>query len=311
MSAGALLAGFGADLLVGDPRRGHPVAGFGQVALAVERRAYAPSRLRGALFCGVLVGGAAAFGELLGRRFGQGRALALVGWAALGGRSLVGVAGELEELLRAGDLAAARTGLPALVGRDPSALDERGVARAVVESVAENTGDAVVGPLVWGAVFGPAGMCAFRAANTLDAMVGHRSARYAEFGWAAARLDDLMAWPAARIGALLACACAPLVAGSPRRALGTLRRDGAAHPSPNAGRLEAAFAGALGIRLGGTLRYGDREEHRPELGDGPPPAICDIARARRLSLAVGITAALLASAARKVRLATFSSGGFR
>lgn len=311
MSAGALLAGFGADLLAGDPRRGHPVAGFGQLALATERRVYAPSRLRGTLFCGVLVGGAAVFGELLARRVGRARALAIVGWAALGGRSLVGVAGDLEKLLRAGDLAAARAGLPALVGRDPSALDERGVARAVVESVAENTGDAVVGPLVWGAALGPAGVCAFRAANTLDAMVGHRSSRYAEFGWAAARLDDLMAWPAARIGALLACACAPLVAGSPRRARVVLRRDGAAHPSPNAGRLEAAFAGALGIRLGGTLRYGDREERRPSLGDGPPPAICDIARARRLSLAVGVSAALLASAGRKVRLATLSSGAFR
>lgn len=299
MTGSALLGGFGADLLVGDPRRGHPVAGFGQLALAAERRCYAPSRWRGALFCGVLVGGAAACGELIARRLGRARALTLVGWAALGGRSLVRVAAAIEARLRAGDLDGARAALPALVGRDPSALDAAGVARAVVESVAENTGDAVVGPLLWGALLGPAGVCAFRAANTLDAMVGHRSARYEDFGWAAARLDDAMAWPAARLGALLACACAPVAGGSPGAALRALRRDGAAHPSPNAGRLEAAFAGALGVRLGGPLRYGERLEDRPALGDGAPPATADIARARRLSLAVGVASALACAACRR------------
>ena len=300
MSGSALLAGFGADLLVGDPRRGHPVAGFGQVAMAAERRWYAPSRWRGAVFAGVLVAGAAACGELLARRVGRGRALVLVGWAALGGRSLGAVAGSIGDALQRGDLAGARAELPSLVGRDPALLDEAGVARAVVESVAENTGDAVVGPLVWGAAFGPAGVCAFRAANTLDAMVGHRSARYEDFGWAAARLDDLMAWPAARLGTLLAVVCAPLVGGSPRLAVKVLRRDGAAHPSPNAGRIEAAFAGALGLRLGGPLRYGDRDEVRPTLGDGPAPTRQDIARARRLSLAVGVAAALVCASCRRV-----------
>lgn len=302
MSGAALLAAYGCDLVVGDPRRGHPVAGFGRLALALEAVWYAPSRRRGAVFCALLVGGAAAFGELLARRLGRARALALTGWASLGGRSLVAIAATLEARLRAGDLPGARAGLPALVGRDPSALDEPGVARAIVESLAENTGDAVVGPLVWGAAFGPAGVCAFRAANTLDAMVGHRSARYAEFGWAAARLDDVMAWPAARLGALLTCLCAPCVGGSPRQALAILRRDGDAHPSPNAGRLEAAFAGALAIRLGGPLRYGARTEARPTLGDGAAPTIDDIARARRLALAVGAVAALLAAAARTIAL---------
>ena len=310
MSGAALLTGFGADLLVGDPRRGHPVAGFGQVALAAERRCYAPSRWRGVVFTGVLVAGAAGFGELLARRLGRARALVLVGWAALGGRSLSTVAGSIGDAVQRGDLAGARAELPSLVGRDPSLLDAAGVARAVVESVAENTGDAVVGPLVWGAAFGPAGVCAFRAANTLDAMVGHRSARYEDFGWAAARLDDVLAWPAARLGALLAVGCAPVVGGSPRRALTVLRRDGAAHPSPNAGRIEAAFAGALGVRLGGPLTYGDRDEVRPTLGDGPAPAVADIARARRLSLAVGLTAALVCSAARKGRPAPQTCGRF-
>ncbi len=311
MSGAALLGGFGADLLVGDPRRGHPVAGFGQVALAAERRWYAPSRWRGAVFAGVLVAGAAGLGELLARRLGRARALVLVGWAALGGRSLGAVAGSIGAALSSGDLGAARAELPSLVGRDPSLLDSAGVARAVVESVAENTGDAVVGPLVWGAVFGPAGVCAFRAANTLDAMVGHRSARYEDFGWAAARLDDVMAWPAARLGALLAVMCAPVVGGSPRAALRVLHRDGGAHPSPNAGRIEAAFAGALGVRLGGPLRYGDRDEVRPTLGDGAAPVVADIARARRLSLTVGLAAAVVCSAARKGRSATPTCGRFR
>ncbi|MFA9272758.1 MAG: CobD/CbiB family cobalamin biosynthesis protein, partial [Baekduiaceae bacterium] len=240
-----------------------------------------------------------------------GRALVLVGWAALGGRSLGAVAGSIGAALSRGDLAAARAELPSLVGRDPSLLDSGGVARAVVESVAENTGDAVVGPLVWGAVFGPAGVCAFRAANTLDAMVGHRSARYEDFGWAAARLDDVMAWPAARLGALLAVVCAPVVGGSPRAALRVLHRDGGAHPSPNAGRIEAAFAGALGVQLGGPLTYGDRDEVRPALGDGPAPVVADIARARRLSLAVGLAAAVVCSAARRGRSATQTCGRFR
>jgi adenosylcobinamide-phosphate synthase len=151
----------------------------------------------------------------------------------------------------------------------------------------------VVGALVWGAVGGPAGVAAYRAANTLDAMVGHRSPRYASFGWAAARLDDLMSWPGARAGAGLAVACAPVAGGSRGAALRVLRRDGGAHPSPNAGRMEAAFAGALGVRLGGTVVYGDRVEERPVLGgEGDLPGPRDIRRAVRLATAVGVAAAV-------------------
>jgi adenosylcobinamide-phosphate synthase len=171
-------------------------------------------------------------------------------------------------------------------------LDAGGIARAVVESVAENTSDAVVGTLVYGALFGPAGVAAYRAANTLDAMVGHRSPRYAKFGWAAARLDDALGWPAARAGAGLTVLCGR----APARTWRVLRRDGAAHPSPNAGRMEAAFAGALDLRLGGPLAYGGRAEQRPSLGDGRAPVAADIARANRLSSRVG-AAALAASVA--------------
>ena len=299
MSAAALAVGYGADLALGDPRRGHPVAGFGRLALTAERAVYAPNRVRGVAFAGALVAGAALAAELLARgtrRLGVGRgaALATLSWVALGGRSLRREADAIAATLDAGDIAAARQALPALAGRDADALDVDGISRAVVESVAENTSDAIVGPLLWGAVAGPAGVAAFRAANTLDAMVGHRSPRYRDFGWAAARLDDVLAWPAARVGAGLTVLCAPVAGGSPARAWRTLRRDGAAHPSPNAGRMEAAFAGALGLRLGGPLAYAGQVEFRPVLGYGRAPGTADVRRATRLSSAVG-AAALVAS----------------
>jgi adenosylcobinamide-phosphate synthase len=290
-----LVLGYGADLALGDPRHGHPVAGFGRLALALERAVYAPSRARGALFTGVLVGGAALAGHGLARLVGRRAALALLTWTALGGRSLRREAAAIAGQLEGDDVAAARRSLPALAGRDPAALDAGGLARAVVESVAENTSDAVVGTLLWGAVGGPAGVAAYRAANTLDAIVGHHSPRYEDFGWAAARLDDALGWPAARAGAALTVLCAG--SGSvARRTWRVLRRDGAAHPSPNAGRMEAAFAGALGLRLGGPLAYGGRVEQRPPLGDGRAPAAGDIRRANRLSSRVGV-AALAASVA--------------
>jgi adenosylcobinamide-phosphate synthase len=305
VSAGALLGGYAADLVLGDPARRHPVAGFGRLALRVERAVYAPTRRRGAAYALGLTALAALAGEALARAarragLGRGAALLVLTWAALGGRSLAGEARRIGALLEAGDLDAARAALPALAGRDPSGLDEAGICRAVVESVAENTSDAVAGALLWGALAGPAGVAAYRAANTLDAMVGHHSERYEAFGWAAARLDDVMGWPAARGAAALAAVSAPVAGGSPRAAWRTLRRDGAAHPSPNAGRMEAAFAGALGVRLGGPLRYGARTERRPHLGDGRPPAPADVRRAIRLSLAVGAAAAATSAAARAV-----------
>ncbi len=139
------------------------------------------------------------------------------------------------------------------------------------------------------------GAAAYRAANTLDAMVGHRSPRYERFGFAAARLDDALTWPAARIGALLSVALAPAVGGGAREAWRVLRRDGARHPSPNAGRMEAAFAGALGVCLGGRNVYAGSAEERPRLGDGSPPGAADVRRAAALSLLVGAAGALLAA----------------
>jgi adenosylcobinamide-phosphate synthase len=295
-----LVAGVAADWVVGDPRRWHPVAGFGSVAAALERRWWRPSRPAGVAYVTVLVGGTAAAAAVVDRGLGR-RPVArmlltgLVTWAALGGRSLAEAGRRLAGAVRDGDLEAARRLAPTLVGRDPSGLEGPELCRAAVESMAENTADAVVGPLLWGALAGPVGVAAYRAANTVDAMVGHHSPRYERFGWAAARLDDLLTWPAARLGAGLACVLAPLVGGQAGRAWRTLRRDGGAHPSPNAGRMEAAFAGALGVRLGGTNRYGDRVEQRPALGGGPAPGPDDVERAVRLSLLVGSAAAVLAA----------------
>jgi adenosylcobinamide-phosphate synthase len=308
VSGAALAGGYAADVLFGDPRRWHPVAGFGQVALAAERVAYAPTRLRGGLYAGGLAAGAALAGELLARAadragLGRGIALAAVTWAALGGRSLAGAARVLATCVELDDLDGARATLPSLCGRDPAGLDGAQLCRAAVESVAENTSDAVVGALVWGAIAGPAGVAAYRAANTLDAMVGHRSARYESFGWAAAKLDDVMSWPGARVAAALTVVCSPLVGGSPRTTWRTLRADGAAHPSPNAGRIEAAFAGALGVRLGGPLTYGAVAQLRPRLGAaGRTPGSADIHRAARLSWVVGAAAAALCTVLRSVRL---------
>jgi adenosylcobinamide-phosphate synthase len=288
----AVAIGLGAalDAIAGDPRRYHPVAGFGQVATKLERIVWRPQRASGVAYVVLLVGASAALGRLAERRVVL-QVLSI--WTVLGGRSLGREALALANALERGDLEEARRRAPALVGRDPSVLDSEQLARAVVESVAENTGDAVVSPLLWFAVAGTAGGLAYRAVNTLDAMVGHRSERYLEFGWAAARLDDVANWPGARLGATLAALLAPIVGGNARDAARIGLRDGNAHPSPNAGKLEAAFAGALSLRLGGRNVYDGRVEPRPTLGDGRAPTTDDIRRAVRLSRAVSLASTAL------------------
>ncbi|MEU2332049.1 cobalamin biosynthesis protein [Streptomyces sp. NPDC006654] len=296
-------AGLLGDLLLGDPRRGHPVAAFGRAAGAVERVLWRDHRGWGTLHTAVCVGGAVTLGAVAQRlaRPSTAASVALTAaatWAVVGGTSLSREARAVGEALAAGDVEAARARLPHLCGRDPQALDADGIARAVVESVAENTSDAVVGALVWGALGGVPGLLGFRAVNTLDAMVGHKSARHLRYGWASARLDDVAGWPGARLTAVLAA-----VAGSdPRGALRAWRADAAKHPSPNAGPVEASFAGALGVRLGGTLSYGGRIEHRPVLnGEGRSVETGDIERAVRLSRRVGWLALGASAAAALLR----------
>jgi adenosylcobinamide-phosphate synthase len=302
-TATGLALGAAADLVFADPRRGHPVAGFGTAAAGLERRIWRDSRPMGVAYTAALVAAATGLGAALDRAARPGPAVrvlvsAAAAWSVLGGTSLGRAAGQMHNALAAGDLARARAALPALAGRDPSALDESGLARATVESVAENTADAAVAPLFWGAVAGLPGLLGYRAVNTLDAMVGHRSPRYERFGWAAARLDDAANWLPARLTALLTVACAPLAGASAAGAWRTWHRDGAAHPSPNAGRCEAAMAGALGVRLGGRNVYGSRIEDRPQLGNGRLPEAADIPRAVRLSRLVWVAAAALAAATR-------------
>src|SRR4051794_18186205 len=301
--AAGLVLGAAADLLLADPRRGHPVAGFGQFAGALERRVWRDDRATGVAYAGGLVAAAAGLGLALDRatrRLPAGRAgvTAVATWTVLGGTSLGRAATTLQRHLAEGDLPAARAALPTLAGRDPRGLDAPELARATIESVAENTADAAVGPLLWGAVAGLPGLLAYRAVNTLDAMVGHRSPRYERFGWAAARADDVLGWLPARLTAALTVVCAPLAGGDARGALRTWLRDGAAHPSPNAGRCEAATAGALGVRLGGRNVYGGRVEERPVLGGGRIPGAGDVGRAVRLSRAVWTTTAVVVAAAR-------------
>lgn len=208
-------AGLIGDRILGDPRRGHPVAAFGRAAAAVEGALWRDDRARGLLHTLVCAGGATAVGALGARAVRSRPAAARIAltaaatWAVVGGTSLGREARAIGGALAAGDAEVARERLPHLCGRDPQALDEQQMARAVVESVAENTSDAVVGALVWGAAAGVPGLLAFRAVNTLDAMVGHKSPRYLRYGWASARLDDLAGWPGARLTALAAVLAGP------------------------------------------------------------------------------------------------------
>jgi len=286
--AAGVAAGYLADLLFGDPRRGHPVAMFGGGAAALERLTYADSRRAGILHVAALLGALAVLGVTVERaaRRGPGStavATAAATFVALGGTSLSRTGHQMADLLAAGDVAGARRLLPSLCGRDPAALDSAGLARAALESIAENTSDAHVAPVLWAAVGGVPAVLVYRGANTLDAMIGNRSPRYLRFGWAAARFDDAANFVAARVTGVLVAVCAPLVGGSPAVAVRAWRRDAARHPSPNAGVVEAAFAGALGVRLGGPTQYAHELEIRPTLGDGQAPEVADLARAVRLS----------------------------
>lgn len=286
-----LAIGFVADRVFGDPQRWHPVAGFGQLATRLENASYADSRRRGLAFTACLLGGSLLAGVAAERVTSpvlRTSLTAFATWAVLGGTSLEREASTVFRLLDAGELPAARSQLTRLVGRDTQSLTESEIARAVVESVAENTADAEVGPLFWGMVAGVPGLVGYRAANTLDAMVGHHNPRYESFGWASARLDDLLNLPVARWSAVLAMLTNPQRAW---RAWTTWRRDAAGHPSPNAGVIEAAFAGILGVQLGGTnTYYGNRVEHRAVLGDGRACQPGDILRANSVARRIGIAA---------------------
>ncbi|GAB19223.1 adenosylcobinamide-phosphate synthase [Gordonia effusa NBRC 100432] len=276
-----------ADRVFGDPSRLHPVAGMGQLAGALEKQLYRDTRGAGLGFALTCLTASAATGLALRR--GGALAVGVAVWSTLGGTTLCKIGDRMADALEQGDIAAARALVPSLCGRDPAALDDAGICRATIESVAENTSDAAVGPLVAAAFAGAPGVLAYRMVNTLDAMVGYRTPRYERFGWASAKLDDAANLIPARLSGLLAAA----LSGSPGRALRTWRDDAHHHPSPNAGVVEAAFAGALGFSLGGTTIYPTHVEERPVLGAGAYPTVDDLRAAVALSRRVQYAAAAL------------------
>jgi len=276
------------------------VAGFGQLASALESACWADERRRGAAYTGVLAGGIAGAGWVAqsatrGRPVAEAAVVAVGTWAVLGGRSLAIEGSVMAQLLGRDDLPGARERLGHLCARDATGLAANELARASVESLAENTSDAVVAPLLWGAVAGVPGLLGYRAVNTLDAMVGYRSERYLRFGWASARLDDLLNLVPARVAAALTVVAAPLVGGRCADAWRIWRTDGSRHPSPNAGPVEAASAGALGITIGGSNIYDGASEDRGTLGDGRAVVVADLPRSVRLSQVVGFGALLVAA----------------
>lgn len=286
-----------AELLLGYPdavfrRIGHPVVWIGALIRGMEARLNRGSAARRRL------GGVVAVLGLVAVAVGVGGALAAVlrgpagmavaaclGGSLIAQRSLAAHVRRVAEALEAGGVAAGRVAVSHIVGRDPEALDGAGVSRAAVESLAENFSDGVVAPVLWMTVGGLPGAVAYKAVNTADSMIGHRTERYRAFGWAAARLDDLVNLPASRLTALLLVAAAALVPGaSPRAALRAVRRDAGRHRSPNAGWPEAAMAGALGFALAGPRSYGGVVVEDAVMGRGGRRDLgpADIRRALRL-----------------------------
>lgn len=306
-----LLVGLGVDAVLGDPpNRWHPTAWFGTWAGWLERRCYADSVPAGVGYVVVAVAPVTLVGvavEALGRRRPWLRAggTALATWAVVGAHSLATEGRVMAGRLEAGDLPGAREQLSHLCGREAAGLDEPELARATIESLAENTADSVVASVFWGALLGAPGLLTHRAVNTLDAMVGHRDARYERFGKCAARLDDALDLLPARATGLLA----GLVSPRPIETWRVTIRDARNHPSPNGGWCEAAWAAALGVALGGTNVYpGGRVEDRGVLNAGgrPPDGIA-VRQASRMVTAVttlagaGAAASLLVFGARRRR----------
>ncbi len=276
----AAVAGVVLDRLLGETRRWHPLVGFGKVANAIERlfNRGPLRRLRGvcAWALAVLPWTALAF---------WGRSGNPVAWLldafllyfALGGRSLAEHAERVAGDLAAGDLPAAREHVGWIVSRNTSGLDESGVAKACVESTLENGNDAVFGALFWFALFGGAGAVLFRLSNTLDAMWGYKTERFLRFGWAAARIDDVLNYVPARLTAF-----SYALFGETKRALACWHRQAPVWESPNAGPVMSSGAGSLGLALGGAAIYHGQFEERPVLGEGRPARGEDITRALAL-----------------------------
>ncbi|MCE8039480.1 adenosylcobinamide-phosphate synthase CbiB [Halomonas sp. MCCC 1A11062] len=278
-----LLGAIALDLLIGDPRwLPHPVVAMGRLIEALERRWNRGSprarRLKGFLLTGCVVGLTYALAwSVLTLLAGLHPWLGLIGEllllvSALAIKGLRDAAFAVAGPLARGDFDAARRAVAMIVGRDTEALDEAEITRATVETVAENTVDGITAPLFWALLGGAPLALAYKAVNTLDSMVGHRSERYADFGYASAKLDDLANWVPARLTALSMWLAALALPGARRQgALAGTWRDAPGHPSPNAGWPEAMMAYLLGVQLGGTNTYGGRVSERVRLGEPREP----------------------------------------
>ncbi len=304
--AAAMLIAMGIDAAIGWPawlflRIGHPVTWAGALIGALEARLNRGRgrRAKGVLTALVVIGLAGGVPALLVALLPGGWIGTLVAgvlaWPLVAVRSMFQHVAAVAEPLQAGDLDASRHAVSMIVGRDPSRLDEAGIARAAIESLAENSSDGIVAPLFWGLVAGLPGIAAYKAINTLDSMIGHRTARYEEFGWASARIDDLVNLIPARLTGFLFALCS----ARPGAAFAAMRADARRHRSPNAGWPEAAMAGALGVRLSGPRVYGDRVAPEPWVNAGAPdPTAGDLARGlglyRRAMLVLALPLALLA-----------------
>lgn len=286
--AAIMLAGLAIDAAIGWPDRlhariGHPVTWVGALIAALEARwneGPRTRRLRRGAAAVALVCAAALLPALaLQASLPDGWAGLLIGglltWPLIAARSMRAHVVAVAHPLARGDVAGARKAVAMIVGRDPSRLDARGIARAALESLAENTSDGILAPVFWGVVAGLPGIAVYKAVNTLDSMIGHRDARFEAFGKAAARLDDALNWIPARLtGGLFA-----LASGRPGGVWCVMRQDAPRHRSPNAGWPESAMAGALGVRLSGPRLYGDTIADEPWLnGAAPDPGTAELSR---------------------------------
>ncbi|HTT79663.1 MAG TPA: adenosylcobinamide-phosphate synthase CbiB [Stellaceae bacterium] len=309
-----LLAGLAIDALFGDMPAAfavvpHPIALAGRAIAAFDRKLNRPERgprrrrIRGIITVVVLVGAAAGIGWIVhqvcrGTLLGAAVEALTIG-VLVAQRSLYQHVAAVAAALRSGGLPAGRQAVSHIVGRDVRRLDAAGVARAAIESLAENFSDGVVAPAFWYLLLGLPGLFAYKTANTLDSMIGHKSPRYLAFGWAAARFDDLANLVPARLSGLFFAAAAGFSGDAkPGRAVVIMLRDAKKHRSPNAGWPEAAMAGALGLALAGPRRYADGVVNDPWLGDGTAQATAaDIARALRLYRLAGLLLAGLVAGA--------------
>jgi adenosylcobinamide-phosphate synthase len=286
------------DAIVGDPEQlwrqvPHPVVLIGRLIGGLDSRlnrdTFAPARRRqlGVLALAVVVlvccvTGLALEMLLVATPFGW-IGMIVVAAVMLAGRSLYDHVAAVATAFKTAGIDAARREIAKIVGRDPDSLDEAGLSRAAIESAAENLSDGLVAPAFWFALLGLPGLFAYKAVNTADSMLGHRSARYRDFGWASARLDDLVNWPAARLSAVVVALAAPFAGGSVGGAFRVIRADARNHRSPNAGWPEAAMAGALDVALAGPRGYGGMKVDDPFLNAaGRPAEAGDIRRALRV-----------------------------